>query len=188
MVSKKIFGTTLAAVFVISMIATASAAPTWLGVDEGDIAIKGKKTVQLTINATEAIPRNAGEGVLAGFGWFYATGPDTVFAVTTHNPVRDSHQNPDKWHVHNVVAGAPITPDPSVDACIVELSDYVQAGISIKDDIMKINVPATTLSGDLGAGPGAFEIVPTDPVDNICGETILANGNPSGLHLGVKFT
>ena len=186
MTTRTIVGFSLAAIFVASMIAIVSAQPSWLAVDSSNIAQKGSKTYQLSIDAADTIPRNAGKGVLAGYGWFYASGPDTVFAVTTHNPVRDSRQNPDHWHVHNVVAGAPSISDGTVDACIVSLSEYVQAGIAIKGDKMTINVPATTLSGTLGAGAGAFEIVPTDA--DHCGETILANGNPSGLHLGVKFT
>ncbi|HSB57887.1 MAG TPA: hypothetical protein VLD38_08790 [Nitrosopumilaceae archaeon] len=185
MISKTILVLSLTAVFAVSMITSVAASYSWLNVDLGNVTVKGQKTIQLTIDASDAIPRNAGVGVLAGYGWFYADGPDTVFAVSTHNPVRDSHQNPDHWHVHNVVAGSTLSQNPAVDACIVSLSDYVEAGISIQGDIMTINVPAVALTGELGAGPGAFEIVPTD--SSTCGETVLANGNPSGLHLGVKF-
>jgi len=183
--SKTILAVSFAGVFAIAaVIATpVFASDSWLGVDTSNIAAKGAG-FQLTIDATDTIPKNAGVGVLAGFGWFYdGNGPDTVFAVTTHNPVRDSHQNPDKWHAHNVVAGA--SSDTSIaDACIVSLSGYVQAGISIKGDKMKINVPATTLSGTLNQGAGAFHIVNNA---SACGETLLADGSMSGLNLGVKF-
>jgi len=184
--SKTILAVSLAGVFAIAA-AIASpvfASDSWLGVDTSNVAPKGA-AFQLTIDATDAIPKNAGVGVLGGFGWFYGSGPDSVFAVTTHNPVRDSHQNPDHWHAHNVVAGGTISPGSGTDACIVSLSGYVQAGISIKGDKMKINVPATTLSGTLNQGAGAFHIVNNATA---CGVTILADGvTPSGLNLGVKF-
>ena len=189
MTKTTLLGTTLAAAFVISLvgIASASSHPSWLGVDDFAINSNSARTTSLVVDATDSIPRNAGPGVLAGFGWFYDDGPDTVFAVTTHEPVRDSRQNPDHWHAHNVIAGA--SNDSSVaDACIVSLSGYVQAGIAIQGDIMTVNVPPTTLSGSITTGPGSFLIVPTIPSDNVCGETLLADGTPSGLNLGVKFT
>jgi len=165
------------------MISSASASDTWLGVDNSVINYKGKN-VQLLIDAADTIPKNAGEGVLVGFGWFYASGPDTVFAVTAHNPVRDSHQNPDKWHVHNVVASG--SSDAAIaDACIASLSGYVQSGISIKGDKMQINTNQNSLSGTLADGAGAFHIVVSDVA---CpNTTILADDSDSGLNLGVKF-
>lgn len=187
--TKTILGLSLTTVFVVSMIgyAYASSHPAWLGVDDFAIESNTARTTSLVVDATDTIPNIAGAGVLAGFGWFYDNGPDTVFAVTTHEPVRDSRQNPDHWHTHNVIAG-PSNDSGVADACIVSLSGYVQAGIAIQDDIMTVNVPATTLSGDITTGPGAFQIIPTDPVNNVCDETLLADGTPSGLHLGVKFT
>ncbi len=178
-----LLGTTFAVIFAIAMISSASASDTWLSVDSSNIAQKGNN-IQLTIDAANTIPKNAGEGVLAGFGWFYASGPDAVFAVTTHNPVRDSHQNPDKWHVHNVQVSA--SDDLAIaDACIASLSGYVQAGISIKGDKMQINTNQNSLSGTLADDAVAFHIV-NDAV--ACpNETVLANGNDSGLNLGVKF-
>ena len=181
MKTQTILGVSLAAVFAMAMIVPVTASDSWLGVDDSNIVAKNKNTSTLTITATDDIPKNAGEGVLAGFGWLYANGPDTVFAVTTHNPVRDSHQNPDKWHAHNVVLGG--SSDSSLaDLCIHNLSGYVQAGISIKDNTMTINAGKNTLSGDLANGALAFHIV-NEPT--ACGETILANGQPSGLNLGV---
>ena len=178
-----LLGTTFAAIFAIAMISSASASDPWLGVDNSVINQKGKN-VQLLIDATGDIPKNAGEGVLAGFGWFYADGPDAVFAVTTHNPVRDSHQNPDKWHVHNVAVSDSINTEIA-DACIASLSGYVQAGISIKGEIMQINTNQNSLSGTLSDGAGAFHIVNDASACPI--QTVLANGNDSGLNLGVKF-
>ncbi len=177
-----LLGTTFAAIFAIAMISSASASDTWLSVDDSVINQKGKN-VQLLIDAADTIPKNAGEGVLAGFGWFYADGPDTVFAVTTHKPVRDSHQNPDKWHVHNVVAGPSV--GAGADACIASLSGYVQSGISIKGDKMQINTNQNSLSGNLIPGAGAFHIVVDD--DACPTTTILADGTDSELNLGVKF-
>ena len=183
MIKTVLLGTTFAAIFAITMISSASASDPWLGVDNSVINQKGKN-VQLLIDATGDIPKNAGEGVLAGFGWFYTDGPDSVFAVTTHNPVRDSHQNPDKWHVHNVVA-SPSDGTGGADACIASLSGYVQSGISIKGDKMQINTNQNSLSGTLADGAGAFLIVVNATA---CpNTTILADGSDSGLNLGVKF-
>lgn len=178
-----LLGTTFVVIFAMAMISSASASDSWLGVDDSVINEKGKN-IQLLIDAADTIPKNAGEGVLAGFGWFYADGPDTVFAVTTHNPVRDSHQNPDKWHVHNVMASG--SSDSGIaDACIASLSGYVQAGISIKGDKMQINTNQNSLSGPLADGAGAFHIV--NDASACPNETVLANGEDSGLNLGVKF-
>lgn len=166
------------------MIVPAAASHSWLDVASSDIIAKNSKTTQLTIVATDNIPRNVGDGVLAGFAWFYSSGPDTVFAVTTHKPVRDSHQNPDHWHAHNVILG-PSDDGTIADRCIASLSDYVQAGISIKGNTMTINAGANTLSGTLSSGAAAFHIV--DNSVACPNTTILANGTDSGLNLGVKL-
>jgi hypothetical protein len=60
-------GTTFAAIFAIAMISSAFASDTWLGVDNSVINEKGKN-VQLLIDAADTIPKNASDGVLAGFG------------------------------------------------------------------------------------------------------------------------
>lgn len=186
MKTRNIVGVSIAALFVIGLVGISAYANglSWLGVDDGSAISKNSQTQRLVIDATDTIPRNAGEGILAGFGWFYADGPDTVFAVTTHNPVRDSHQNPDHWHLHNVIAAG--SSDTSIaDACIASLSGYIQGGISVQGDKMIINPSRNALSGSLGAGPAAFEIV-NNP--GACpDETVLANGEDSGLNLGVHF-
>ena len=50
---------------------------------------------------------------------------------------------------------------------------------------MQINTNQNSLSGTLAAGAAAFHIV--NDADACPNETVLANGNDSGLNLGVKF-
>ena len=191
MKTKTLLGISLAAVFTVSMIAGVSASHPWLSVVDSPIDANGNN-VKLTIEAADSIPRNAGPGVLAGFGWGYVSpNPSTHFAVTTHEPVRDSHQNPDGWHVHNVVLGATgasglsgATGATGASACIESLTDYVESGIAVKDDTMNINTNQNTLEGDLAEGAVAFHI---NEYPSECGVTTLANGNPSGLRLGIEI-
>jgi len=79
MTSKVLLGTTLAALFAVSMMGIAFAGESWQGVVESDVETKNTSTSTLTLTATDAIPKNT--AVLAGFAWLYDDGPNTAYAM-----------------------------------------------------------------------------------------------------------
>jgi len=142
------------------MIGFASAAghPNWLGVDGSDDTDKKNKTTVLSFVSADVVPRSPTQ--LVGFAWFYAEASEhTAFAITSHdapllldtdsyNEVRDSTQNPNNWHPHNVILGAGTD---NADFCIANLSDAPNAGISFDEDslLVKVNVRNSVLTGDI---------------------------------------
>jgi hypothetical protein len=159
MTSKIILGAALTAVFAVIMIvpAMATGPASWQHVVSSSVNSKNGQTSTLGVVASDNIPRHT--DVLGGFAWIYSSGPSTVFVAVTHNGVRDSNQNPDGWHAHNVnlAFGA----SPGSNACITGLSD-ANAGLSIHGNAISVNVRNSELTGTLSNTAVAFTIVP-DP-------------------------
>ena len=159
--TKIIFGASLAAVFAVFMIAPAMATgpETWQHVVSSSVNSKNTQTSVLSVSAAGSIPIRT--GVLGGFAWIYADGPNTAIVATTHSGVRDSGQNPDGWHAHNVQLGSA---GQNSDACIVGLSD-ANLGLSIHGKTLSMSVRNSELTGTLSNNAAAFTIVP----DTGCG-------------------
>jgi len=186
-----LLGTTLAALLVVSVVGYAAAVESWQGIDSTSTADKNKNTKVLSIDATDVIPHRTTE-LLAGFAWLYADGPNTAFAITIHNAgdqngdtseppndVRDSTQNPDGWHAHNVVLA-----DGTADStfCVAEIVDAPTAGIAIKQDKIDVNVKNSALTGNLSTNAAAFTII----VDGACPATLGTEATTAGpLPLGI---
>jgi hypothetical protein len=144
----------MASILAISMIVPAMAsAATWQHVETSSITPTSSQTSTLTVVASDTIPKHT--SILGGFAWLYSSGPNTAFVVVTHSGVRDSNQNPDGWHTHNVLLGAP---GSNSDACIAGLSDTT-AGISIQGNTVNVNVINSELTGTLSGSAKAFTIV-----------------------------
>ncbi|MEO9277261.1 MAG: hypothetical protein ABI340_05745 [Nitrososphaera sp.] len=156
MTKKILLGISLAAVFAVFMIVPVMAAESWQHVESSSVTSNGK-TSTLSVVAADQIPHQT--STLGGFAWVYADGPNTVFVATSHTGVRDSTQNPDGWHTHNVnlAFGA----STGSDACITGLSD-TNAGLSINGDTLSVHVRNSELTGPLSSTAVAFTIVP-DP-------------------------
>ena len=186
--TKTILGISLAAVFAVSIIGTAYANPTWLGLS--DIAVEEKNNItKLTGLAADDVPKITND--FAGFAWFYADGDNTAIAITTHsadiskpnpfdyednnarNDFRDSTQNPDGWHGHNVVL-APGTENSNF--CVADLSDAPNLGISFNGDKISVKAKNSKLTGEVLAAGTAFAI----QVDADCGPTIGTEGYLGG--------
>ena len=186
-----LLGATLAAILVVSVMGYAFASgASWQGIVSDAVVAKNSKTTTLKIEATDTVPRQA--GILAGFAWLYADGPDSAFAITTHNAgdvdadgdhptndVRDSLQNKDGWHGHNVIldAGTALS-----TLCIKEISDAPTSGIALNQENVSVNVRNSVLTGPLSTASAAFDIV----VDSDCPitiptETIVDGGLPLGI-------
>ena len=145
------------------------------------------------MSAADTIPRNTSE--LAGFAWLYADGPNSAFAITIHdadldgdgkNDVRDSLQNPNGWHPHNVILAAPPpTADPSTTFCIAEISNAPNAGISFakQGTDVTVNVRNSQLTGDISDTAAAFSIVvdPECPITLPTASVVPPNGLPLGI-------
>lgn len=151
--------TMIAAIAVLALTASvmapamATSFASWQKATSGTVVSQNDQTTKLTLTAADTIPRHT--SVLGGFAWIYASGPNTAFAVTTHNGVRDSNQNPDGWHVHNVVLSAGTG---NSDACIASVSDDTTAGISIQGNTLSINERNSQLTGPVSGTPVAFSI------------------------------
>jgi len=186
MTKRVLLGATLAAVLTVSVLGYAFAAESWQGIVSDSVDAKNSKTSVLTIQATDNVPRHA--GILAGFAWLYADGPNSAFAITTHNAdvdgdgkndVRDSLQNKDGWHAHNVVLAS----GTSVSTfCVAEISDAPTSGIALNNANVKVNVKNSALTGNLGTATAAFDIV----VDGDCPitfptESVIDGGLPLGI-------
>jgi len=134
--------------------AMAAGPETWQHVTSSSVNSKNSQTSVLSVTASDNIPRHT--SVLGGFAWIYASGPNTAIVATSHSGVRDSGQNPDGWHAHNVQLGSA---GSNSDACITGLSD-ANVGLSIHGNTISMNVRNSELTGTLSNGAAAFTIVP----------------------------
>jgi hypothetical protein len=159
MISKLVLGAALAAVFAAFVItpAMATGPASWQHVVSSSVTAKNDKTSSLSVVASDNIPRHT--SILGGFAWVYASGPDSVFVAVTHKGVRDSTQNPDGWHTHNVDLA--FGTSSGSDACITGLSE-TNAGLSIHGNTLSVNVRNSELTGTLSSTAVAFTVVP-DP-------------------------
>ena len=166
----------------------------WQDIVETSVFVDQKNQItKLSLSTEDTIPKNTDE--LAGFAWLYDNGPNIAFAITIHdadlngdgkNDVRDSLQNPNGWHAHNVVlATPPEGADENTTFCIAEISDAPNAGISFatQGTDVTVNIRNSQLTGDLSGTAAAFSIV----VDPACPITIPTTSvvPPNGLPLGI---
>ena len=186
----------LAIIAVVAMIpAAAFAALSWQDIVDGSVSVNEKnQTTKLSLSAADTIPRTTDE--LAGFAWQYENGPNDAFSITIHdadlngdgkNDVRDSLQNPNGWHGHNVIlASPPEGADENTTFCIAEISDAPNVGISFakQGTDVTVNVRNSQLTGDISDTAAAFSIV----VDPACPITIPTVDvvPPGGLPLGIS--
>lgn len=156
MTNKILVTAIIGAVLALVTTGSAFAAASWQHVVSSSVTPKNDQTTTLSVTAADTIPRHT--DVLGGFAWIYLSGPNTVFVAVTHNGVRDSNQNPDGWHSHNVqlAFGA----SPNTKACIVGLSN-ANVGISIQGSTLNVNARNSELTGTfVPGGATAFTIVP----------------------------
>jgi len=190
--NKTILGVSIAALFAVSVIGYAHAAVDWQDIVDGSVTTEAKvKNSRLGLTVTNPVDQQTDD--LAGFAWFYNANPDsfTAFAITTHNakvaleakknPARDSTQNPDGWHAHNVVLRnvAPGT------FCVDDLSDAPTAGIAFgQDGSVKVNAPGKAIKSSFSGTAASFNIVP-DFDQSICGPAG-TTGSIVGLYVVVQ--
>ena len=160
----KLLGMTLAMAFAISTIGIASAAFSWQGIDSDDVVSKNKNTTVLKIDAADNVPQKTKD--LVGFAWLYvSTSSNSAIAITQHqvnpgtapaNAVRDSTQNPDGWHAHNVNLGSGTG---TATMCVTDIVDAPNSGISIAKDRVDVNIRNSILTGELSQVSASFDIV-----------------------------
>lgn len=182
-----IWGMALAAAFAVSMtMLPALGHLAWQPITPGSVSITSPNPnlTQLSLTASGTIPKQFPD--LVGYAWLYASGPNSAYAITSHQSVRDSHQNPDGWHAHNVVL-APPPPIPDTDGvlstfCVAAISDAPTSGISIKGSSVTVNARTSTLTGSFAGVAASFDIV----IDAECPITVpTPTIVPGGLPLGV---
>lgn len=190
--NKTILGMSLAALFAVSIIGTASAAVDWQTIVPGSVTTEAKvKNSQLGLTVTNPVDQQTDD--LAGFAWFYNTNADgyTGLAITTHNakvaleakknPARDSTQNPDGWHAHNVK----LTQVGPTTYCVDDLSDAPSVGIAFgQDGSVKVNAPGSAVKSSFNGFAASFNIVP-DFDESVCGEDG-TTGSIVGLYVEVQ--
>ena len=203
--NRKLLGVSFAAIFAVGMITAASAGVfgSWVGADGGTVTMKNQNSWLLTATALDTIPEKEDITDLAGFAWTYAEfdlgdGDADAFAVTVHdadlnsdgkNDVRDSLQNKEGLHPHNVALSAGAG---SATLCVKEILDAPQAGISTEDDQIEVNVRDSVLLGTFDNGVVGYAIIvepacaPTVPTGDVVDQDILDDlGLPDGLPLGL---
>jgi len=173
---------TLTAVFAVSMIMVPALAHLpWQGISADSVTNKNANTKVLSVTASATVPQRT--TALAGFAWLYASGPNSAFAITTHNvgdanadsseppnDVRDSTQNPDGWHGHNVNLGAGAG---AATFCITAIVDAPHVGIGIKGSQIDVQVKNSILTGTLSTASAGFDIIvePACPITAGTGST-----------------
>ena len=168
----------LVAVFAVSMLGVAFATHSiplpWQTFDTESITVNaGQKTTKLSLTADATVPHKT--GALAGYCWFYVSGDYTGLCATTHKldlgdgdaagDVRDSTQNPDGWHLHNVILGATTS---SGHVCVADLSNAPNGGVNIKGREVSVNARNSIVEGEF-AGSAASAII---VVDSGCPPTV----------------
>lgn len=184
--------TLLAVLVVISSITIASATSSWQIIVPKTVEVdkKNSQTTELSLIVKDTVPRQTDQ--LAGFAWLYEpkTTKDTAFAITTHdadldgdgsNDVRDSLQNKDGWHAHNVLLGHTTR---AGNICITEIRDAPNTGIALNQEEIRVQVRNDELSGKVLPRAVAFSITP----DRECPITIPTKDViHGGLPLAIKI-
>lgn len=166
MTRKTIIATLSVAILVAVAITPAMATSSWQHVVSASVTPKNDQTTTLSVTALDNIPRHT--DVLGGFAWVYAGGPNTAFVAVTHSGVRDSNQNPDGWHAHNVKLA--FGQSTGSNACITGLSD-ANVGLSIQGNTLTVNARNSELTGPYSGTAAAFTIV----VDGGCASGLGVN-------------
>lgn len=159
---KIILAVSVPAILAVSVATAAMATESWQHVISSSVTPKNSETTILSVTASDNIPLHT--AVLGGFAWFYASGPNAVFVAVTHNGVRDSLQNPNGWHAHNVQLGPGTS---SSNACIIGLSN-ANVGLTIQGNTLNVNARNSELTGPFTTSAKAFTIV-ADPGCSVTG-------------------
>ena len=126
--------------------AFAGAHPAWLTVESSTVDEQSPKVTKITIVADDAdgdIPRNT--DVFGGYAFPITGNANWAFlGITTHDPARDSHQNPVGWHPHLVNVDASL--------CITGISEGTNGGITLMDDTLMMHIPNKEIGGTVNSG------------------------------------
>jgi len=179
--TKTMLGITFAAICAIAMttmsVSAVVATPDWIVVDSASKNQQGN-LLTLTASTGDDIPRKPDAYVqdhaVAGIAWADLDTGKVIIA--TIHPVlgRDSHQNPDSWHVHT----ATLVPHDggSPDFCVASIDSTPTSGISIVGNTIGINVKSDKLP------------VSVDDIDGAVGFTIDGGYGDCTSTLGVNIT
>jgi len=152
--TKTILGISFVAVFAVAMISSpafAGAHPPWLIVSSSTVTAQSPMVTKATVVTNGDIPRNT--NVFGGYAFPIVGNPSWGFlGITTHDPARDSHQNPVGWHPHLVNVDGSL--------CIKGVSLATNGGITIKGDTLMLRIPNTEIGGIISSSTAfAFFIV-----------------------------
>ena len=158
----------------------ARAVPSWAVVDAASATEQNDNVTNLTIDASDDIPRrtSVAPDAVAGFA-FADLETGKVLVATIHPTFRDSAQNPDSWHLHAAQLAAG---ENGHDFCIDSFFPNPTGGISIQGDQMSINVRNSVMPFTVAEIDGAVGFV-VNP-EAACGGTGLAvdvTDEPVGL-------
>lgn len=143
--------------------------PEYLKVDDWSASLRSANVAELSVTTAGSIPRRAdafiGAHAVVGLAWADLDSGRVV--VATIHPVlgRDSHQNPDAWHVHTAsLTGGATEPN---DFCVASIDTTPTAGIAITGNTMTLNIRTNRLPVAVSAFDAAvgFTIEP----DSACG-------------------
>ena len=150
----------------------------WQNIMAGSVSVKkiNQNITELSLQTAAPIP-HVERIILGGFGWIYEDG-NSALVVTSHYGIRDSKQNPDHWHIHNLTFES--VDSASFSHCVTGITTDETAGIAINQDKIKVNINNKNLASTLKSPPIAmsFDIMP-DPLKTTCS---------SGVGIGIHTT
>jgi len=158
--------------------------PDYLAVQSFSAESRGVNAVQLSATVADAIPRQPDgfidSELIVGIAWA-DLGSGTAVVATIHPLLgRDSHQQPDAWHVHTVqLTGGATAPN---DFCLVAVLSTPTAGMQIWGSTMELSLRASEMPEANGSPLAA------DDIDAAVGFTVQAGDAGCATGLGVRIS
>jgi hypothetical protein len=174
-----------ASLIAIAAVSASSPGPPYLSVTSFSAHSQNGNTAKLSLTTRSEIPGHPDAFISAnnntGFAWVDVdTGK--AFSVVLHGSApRNSHQDPQGWHVHVVTLTGGATP-PN-DYCMASLDASPTAGISLHGNTMDVNATASRVP----VAPEAFDVAVgfTVQLDFAC-PGLVSLGQPTDIHLAIR--
>ena len=139
--------TVAALVLGVVTVRAAGPGPGYLHVKSFTATAQNAKLTTFSVDTGGAIPRQPdsfiSSNLVVGFAWADLDNGKVLVAVIHPVLGRDSHQDPDSWHLHTAtLSGGASAPN---DFCVASIDATPTAGIEIHEDTMDVNVRSDQL-------------------------------------------
>ena len=140
-------------------------------------------SLKLSVTAAGDIPRfpdefiNDEDVLVFGFAWADLTTGNVILATIHPTIGRDSHQNPDAWHIHPGLLGQE---GQSSTFCVTSLGT-AQGGLKIKGNTLSLNVETSQTTTTLAALEGAVGFTVVEDLVCTSGLGVVITAAPVGF-------